>query len=170
MGRPAIPLEEKLLAGIEIQGECWVFTRGSSNSAGHKTIESCGKRIGAHRAAYGVWVDDIPDGLWVLHHCDNPPCVNPDHLFIGTQLDNANDCVSKGRAGLHGRGNGITHSVCGTTLAVSPKGQKYCPKCCNNSKKKELAGATFGPCCGRYFKKLSGLVTHQKTHETVKGE
>ncbi len=52
----------------------------------------------AHRVAWVVWRGPIPDGLWVLHTCDNPPCCNPAHLFLGTRADNIADMVAKGRA------------------------------------------------------------------------
>lgn len=56
------------------------------------------KTVKAHRAAWSIYRGDIPDGLHVLHRCDNPPCVNPDHLFLGTHQDNMRDCSEKGRA------------------------------------------------------------------------
>jgi hypothetical protein len=50
-----------------------------------------------HRLSYAAFVDDVPDNLHVLHACDNPPCMNPAHLFLGTDADNAADKVAKGR-------------------------------------------------------------------------
>jgi hypothetical protein len=55
------------------------------------------KTIRAHRVSYQLYVGPIPSGMFVCHKCDTPPCVNPDHLFLGTQVDNATDRQAKGR-------------------------------------------------------------------------
>lgn len=63
------------------------------------------KEVATHRYAWEITYGGIPDGMWVLHKCDNPACVKPAHLWLGTPLDNTLDCVSKGRASGNRTGN-----------------------------------------------------------------
>lgn len=71
---------------------CWVWT-GPKNRDGYGCVS--GNR--AHRYSWELINGKIPKGLSVLHRCDNPPCVNPKHLWLGTQTDNVMDMVAKGR-------------------------------------------------------------------------
>ena len=76
---------------------CWVWT-GLKNGDGYGSVWF-GKRMdGTHRVAWTLTNGPIPDGMMVLHRCDNPPCCRPDHLFLGTQADNVRDMHAKGRA------------------------------------------------------------------------
>ena len=70
---------------------------GRRNPKGYGVAHAFGRTQLAHRIAWIFSFGDIPPGLCVCHHCDNPPCINPGHLFIGTNQDNVDDCVSKGR-------------------------------------------------------------------------
>ena len=77
---------------------CWIWT-AFCNADGYGVFGTGAKTlISPHRFSWELHFGPIPDGLWVLHKCDNPPCVNPSHLFLGTQLDNIQDMLSKGRA------------------------------------------------------------------------
>lgn len=85
-------------------GPCWIWTAarlpagyGLFGIPSRGAIKSPAIMLKAHRYAYELTRGPIPDNLWVLHRCDNPPCVNPDHLFLGTATDNNRDTKGKGR-------------------------------------------------------------------------
>lgn len=77
---------------------CWPWT-GGVNRDGYGNAWAGGRCWKAHRIAWTLANGAIPSGLQVLHHCDNPPCCNPAHLFLGTHADNMADMVRKGRDG-----------------------------------------------------------------------
>jgi len=77
-------------------GECWEWT-ASRNATGYGQFCFGGTKRRAHRVAYALTHGEIPAGMCALHRCDNPPCVNPAHLFLGTQEDNNADRDEKGR-------------------------------------------------------------------------
>jgi hypothetical protein len=76
--------------------DCWNWT-GSMGSHGYGTLSVDGNPRTTHRLAWELTTGPIPDGMHVLHHCDNRRCCNPSHLFLGTNLDNIQDMVKKGR-------------------------------------------------------------------------
>ncbi len=93
-------LEERLLLHVRDESPtgCWEWT-GFLDGGGYGAIrDDSGHKQRSHRAAASVWRDfDLDSNLKVLHRCDNPPCINPQHLFFGTQRDNIEDMCKKGR-------------------------------------------------------------------------
>lgn len=83
---------------VDKDGECWLWT-ASLGTTGYGQIGHRGKMVKAHRVAWELTNGPIPNGMYVCHQCDNPPCVRPDHLFLGSPAANTKDMVDKGRAG-----------------------------------------------------------------------
>jgi len=76
--------------------ECWNFVGAKDkNGYGKKYYQK--KHMRAHRVSYLIHKGQIPEGFLVCHKCDNPSCINPEHLFIGKNIDNVKDCMRKGR-------------------------------------------------------------------------
>jgi hypothetical protein len=87
-------------------GPCWIWT-AHRHPTGYGGIGGGGRRVGtkrANRVAWELTFGPVPESLFVLHKCDNPTCVRPDHLFVGTPGDNRRDCVAKGRSNDQARG------------------------------------------------------------------
>lgn len=97
METPITP--QLILSKIKVTSDgCWEWqgARCVVSRGGYGVVKFGGKMIGAHRGAWTVFRGPIPCGKYILHKCDNPPCVNPDHLYVGTAKDNARDAVERG--------------------------------------------------------------------------
>lgn len=82
---------------VDTSGDCWIWT-ATKNRRGYGQFYYEGRLQLAHRVAYKLTYGPVDDDIHVLHRCDNPSCIRPDHLFLGTQRDNVQDMIGKGRA------------------------------------------------------------------------
>jgi hypothetical protein len=87
---------DRFLDKVRKTDGCWIW-QGASHEKGYGCFFFRGRKRSAHVVSYTLFVGEVPDGLMVCHECDNPPCVRPDHLFVGTNQDNILDAFSKGR-------------------------------------------------------------------------
>ena len=99
--------KEKFLSYLKVaENGCWIWQR-YKNHAGYGRFMS----HRAHRVSFTMFKGD-PTGFVVCHHCDNPPCVNPDHLFLGTVKDNVSDMMAKGRKSQQNNVKGLSANNC----------------------------------------------------------
>lgn len=93
----AAPAHDRFVASYRVdESGCWLWRATGGRRYGSLFVD--GRREQAHRVSWLLHRGKIPDGLHVLHKCDTPLCVNPDHLFLGTHADNMADMKAKGRA------------------------------------------------------------------------
>lgn len=125
---------ETFWSKVDTTGECWLWLAARIPPYGYGNFGGTQDGVRwvklAHRHAYELAHGPIPEGMWVLHRCDNPPCVRPDHLFLGTHADNMRDMVAKGRHWAtkkthckHG------HPFEGDNLSLLPNGERVCLTC-----------------------------------------
>ena len=92
-------LARRLANGLDEapEGDCWNWQR-TTNDDGYPMLRVAGRMVYAHRLAYELAIGPVPDGLHILHSCDNPRCINPAHLSPGTRSQNMKECSERGRA------------------------------------------------------------------------
>ena len=101
-------LRARFWSKVDKRGNCWLWRASLAQHYGYGQFAVGTKVFSAHRVAWVLEHGHMPDGL-VLHQCDNPPCVKPAHMRIGTYKDNIQDMINRGRAGYYkivGEGNG----------------------------------------------------------------
>lgn len=116
------PMMERFMAKVspEPNTGCWLWTAASTGHGYGLISLSFSKNDLAHRTSWRLFHGPIPDGLWVLHKCDVPSCVNPAHLFLGTQTDNMIDASEKKRINVQKRDSCLHgHAYVGRNLAVT---------------------------------------------------
>lgn len=132
-------LESRFWAFVhpEPNSGCWLWT-GFLDRDGYGKIRLGGRDSPIKPATHvslSLYSTPVPEGCIACHRCDNPPCVNPDHLFVGTQLDNVYDCIVKGRSWSNPGGMFIKekcvngHPKNGANLYMSPSGKRGCRIC-----------------------------------------
>lgn len=92
------PIEQKIKKSYIIEANgCWRWIKSFVLTTGYGKLDHKGKTYSAHRESYKIFKGEIPKGKHICHSCDNKWCINPDHLWIGTQKQNIQDMIAKGR-------------------------------------------------------------------------
>lgn len=139
---------ESFWAQMNKTGGCWLWT-GARTSRNYGTVSWMNRQRSTHKLAYELTNGPVPDGLVVRHTCDNPPCCNPEHLSLGTVLDNVRDMLERGRKN-PARGERCHHAKLTAEMVVEMRRLRA-----NGSKLRELVTqfgvslGTVGKACAR---------------------
>lgn len=125
---------ERFMANVipEPNSGCWLWIGNSVYTAGYGAFSIKHRQISAHRASYLAHFGGIPEGAYILHKCDNKPCVNPRHLYAGSASDNTRDTVARGQHYSMNRGKTHCkrgHKLSAPNLARSSVGARICKEC-----------------------------------------
>lgn len=135
--RPRRSVEDRFWPKVEKSAGCWLW-RAAIDTTGYGVMNAGGRKAYAHRVSFELAHGPIPDGLEVLHSCDVRPCVNPDHLSVGTRTDNMQDAKAKGRES-GGPYRGATHCVRGHAFTpentrIRTDGKRRSCRSCNRDR------------------------------------
>lgn len=140
------PVETRFWSRVNKTDKCWLWTVSNDTRYGVMSVK--GVPTKAHRISWELHNGEIPEGMSVLHTCDNPPCVNPEHLWLGTYGDNIRDAVKKGRLDTRGRAH-RNHCVNGheykeDNTYVRPNGHRVCNICRRETQKNHYHNQKYG--------------------------
>ncbi len=131
--KEGLSIAERIDINVDKSSGCWIWLLDTL-PYGYGKIKVEGKTKRAHRVSWEEFNGQIPEGMCVLHNCDVPACVNPEHLFLGTQADNMRDMKQKSR--WRGRFSGVNSCKLGHTFSSTPSGKRVC-KICENKRHRD---------------------------------
>lgn len=141
------PLADRFWSRVEKGPACWEWV-GGRNADGYGEVRADGRMQKAHRVSWALAHGPIPPGMHVCHTCDNPPCVNPEHLFLGTNRANMRDRQAKGRTknlDLGPRAHQAKthcpkgHPYSGDNVRFRPNGRRRCAACYRERARRQRA-------------------------------